>query len=98
MSGLYVDPENMNTQGMNTVTYANDFLNEINLLTSNTESLMEIWSGDAATAFKVAEEAQIVNLKDFEKDLELLGEKIIQGSRNFTSTEEEIASNASNLY
>lgn len=98
MSGLYVDSGNMNTQGMNTVTSANDFLSEINLLVSNVDSLMEIWKGTAASSFKQAVDSQVVNLKEFEKDLELLGEKIIQGARNFDAAEEENAAQASNLY
>ena len=98
MSGLYVDSGNMNTQGINTVTNANDFFNEINQLVSHVDSLMQIWNGSAAQTFKQSVDSQVVNLKEFEKILELLGEKIIEGARNFDATEEENAAAARNLY
>ena len=98
MSGLYVDSGNMNAQGINTVANANDFLNEINVLVANVESLMNIWKGTAAESFKQSVDAQVVNLKEFEKILEILGEKIIEGAKDFDTTEDENAAAARNLF
>ena len=98
MNGLHVDSGNMNSQGLNTVSNAESFANEISNLSSNVDSLMSIWRGMAATTFKEAVDEQIINLNSFRELLTLLGEKISEGARHFDETEEENASMASNLF
>ena len=73
MNGLHVDSGNMNSQGLNTISNAESFANEINSLDSNVNALMGIWRGIAATTFKETVDAQIVNLNSFREVLSLLG-------------------------
>ena len=98
MSGLHVDAGSMNSQGLNTISNAESFANEISNLGSNVDSLMSIWRGMAATTFKEAVDEQIINLNSFRELLSLLGEKITECARHFDETEEENASMASNLF
>ena len=98
MSGLHVDSGNMNAEGLNTVSNAESFANEISNLDSNVNSLMSIWRGEAATKFKGVVDEQVVNLNSFKEVLSLLGEKIIAGARRFDENEEETANAASNLF
>lgn len=98
MSGLHVDAGSMNSQGLNTISNAESFANEISNLSSNVDSLMSIWRGMAASTFKEAVDEQIINLNSFRELLTLLGEKITEGARHFDETEEENASMASNLF
>lgn len=98
MSGLHVDAGNMNSQGINTVSNAESFANEISNLSSNVDSLMSIWRGLAANNFKEAVDGQIVNLNSFRELLSLLGEKISEGARHFDDTEQDNASAASSLF
>ena len=98
MNGLHVDSGNMNSQGLNTISNAESFANEISNLDGNVNSLMNIWRGIAASNFKEAVDAQIVNLNAFREVLSLLGEKIVDGARRFDETEEENATNASRLF
>ena len=88
----------MNSQGMNTISSAEDLANQITSLNSNVDSLMSIWRGLAATEFKEVVDSQIVNLKEFQQLLNLLGEKITQGARHFDETEQDNASRASSLF
>ena len=98
MSGLHVDAGNMNSQGMNTISSSEDLGNQITNLNGNVDSLMSIWRGLAASEFKEAVDSQIVNLREFQQLLNLLGEKITQGARHFDETEQDNASRAANLF
>lgn len=98
MSGLHVDPESMNSQGLNTVDNAESFANEIHNLSTNVESLMSIWKGVSANSFKEATDSQVVNLNSFRELLTVLGEKISEGAHNFDDTEQQNASAAKNLF
>ena len=97
-NGLHVDAGSMNFQGRNTVTLSQDLGTQINNLVNNVESLMGIWSGIAANEFKTVVDQQVVNLRNFQDLLNLLGEKITQGARVFDETEEDNASRAANLF
>ncbi len=98
MSGLHVDAGNMNSQGMNTIASSEDLNSQINSLNSNVENLMTIWRGLSANQFKMVVDDQIVNLRDFQELLNLLGQKITQGARQFDDTEQENANRAAGLF
>lgn len=98
MSGLHVDAGNMNSQGMNTIASSEDLNSQINSLNSNVENLMTIWRGLSANQFKMVVDDQIVNLRDFQELLNLLGQKITQGARQFDDTEQENANRAASLF
>ena len=98
MSGLHVDAGNMNSQGMNTIASSEDLNSQINSLNSNVKNLMTIWRGLSANQFKMVVDDQIVNLRDFQELLNLLGQKITQGARQFDDTEQENANRAASLF
>ena len=98
MSGLHVYAGNMNSQWMNTIASSEDLNSQINSLNSNVENLMTIWRGLSANQFKMVVDDQIVNLRDFQEFLNLLGQKITQGARQFDDTEQENANRAAGLF
>ena len=98
MNGLHVDAGSMNSQGVNTVKLAEDLNSEINSLNANIESLMGIWRGIAAQQFKQVVDTQVVNLRDFEKLLNTMGQNIVKGATLFDETEQDNANRASNLF
>lgn len=98
MSGLHVDAGSMNSQGMNTVASAEELNSQINSLNGNVENLMTIWRGLSANQFKQEVDLQVVNLKNFQELLNELGQRIVQGAKNFDETEEENASRAATLF
>ena len=98
MSGLHVDPAQMESHGKQTMNNAVELDNQIKSLTSNKDSLMGIWRGDAATSFDEAVQSQVKNLDAFKELINELGQRIMNGAGTFHTTEEDNASAAKNLY
>jgi len=89
MNGLHVDPAQMEANGKETINQASALDEQIKSLTSNKESLLSIWKGQAAEAFNESVESQITNLNSFKALIEELGNRITTGASTFNTNEEE---------
>ena len=96
--GLHVDFVEMDHQGNKTIASAEDLNTQITSLKNNMQELMNIWNGNAATQFQGAVEGQVTNLNQFKDLLNELGEKIVEGAKDFNATDEENAARANNLF
>ena len=98
MSGIHVDPAQMEVLGRKTMSSAVDLDGQIKSLTGNKDSLMGIWRGDAAKSFDEAVQLQLKNLDAFKELINELGTKISKGASTFHTNEEDNSNAAKNLY
>ena len=98
MSGLHADTAAMNTNGKDTVAYAEYFSNELSSLRNNIDGLMAIWRGMSATEFNNSYQEQAQNLQAFQQLLNELGEGISKSAQILNTTEEENAAAGANLF
>ena len=97
-NGIHVDPAAMELRGKNTLNLAEELKSQIDSLNTNKENLLGIWSGDAATSFSEAVQAQVKNLDNFKLLIEEMGNKIISGAGIFHENEQENADETKKLF
>lgn len=96
--GLFVDTEGMNSRGNDTIREGENLQVQINNLSSSVGDLMSIWHGPAANAFNESVTNQLESLKQFKEIIDQFGQKVVEGSRVFSDTENENASIAGKLF
>ena len=96
-NGIHVDPSEMEQRGRSTLNLAEELKAQTDSLSNNKENLMSIWNGDAATQFDTAVQTQVKNLESFKAVIELMGNKIIDGSHTFYENEQENADEAKKI-
>ncbi len=98
MSGLHVNSGEMNTNGRDTVTSAQNLESELSSLKNNMENLMGIWRGVSANEFNNSYNEQNQNFRAFRELLNDLGERISLAANRLNETEEDNARKGSNLF
>lgn len=98
MSGLHVNSGEMNTNGRDTVTSAQNLESELASLKNNMENLMGIWRGVSANEFNNSYNEQNQNFRAFRELLNDLGERISLAANRLNETEEDNARKGSNLF
>ncbi len=95
---IKVSPEEMIALGKETVEKAIDLQTQIDSLIKNKDSLMAIWSGEAANTFEQAFTSQMTNLRDFKNLIEELGSRIDSGGNEYGENEQKNIDDAKRLF
>ena len=96
--GLFVNTEEMDARGNDTIREGENLENQIRNLSSSVSELMTIWHGPAANSFNESVTNQLEELREFKSLIDQYGQNIVSGARKFSETETENANMAGKLF
>ncbi len=97
-NGLHADTAGIDTEGLKTISYSEDFYSNLRDLRQNIEGLMGIWKGLSSQKFYDSFAIEEKELLSFQSLLNQLGEAIRQGATILQKTEEENADAGAHLF